>query len=463
MRPPVLTGGGPVSAPVSAPAGVSTRPKPWDLLMICAAIYVLTAVARVHQMYSVLTAVKPLLVFSALGLLVFLADKNKARKAKLLKDPTSKAVAFIMLWATVGVPFGLVQGTAIAFLHQEAYRVGILFLLVAAAVRDLHDVRRMMYVYGGGIAYLAFVAMARSVGGVRLGGGSSYDPNDLGMVLVSAIPIGIYALTRARGFHHKLFAGVALFSLAVAMVGTDSRGAFLAFVAVVGYTLFLLDGVKKSWRVGAAAGVLGLMLYAASGSYWERMRTIFVPEDDYNRTSLTGRVEIWKRGMGYMLTHPIFGVGVNNFMSAEGRSDIIASRQAEGHGTKWSTAHSSWVQIGAELGIPGLVALIVFYFGGIERLRRLARLTRDRLAPREVKEGAAMAAALMGVFIALVVGGSFVSQAFGYAVFAAAGMVAGLLKVMALGGVDSARLGRRPPVHRGAGPAASGPPLHGAR
>ncbi len=100
--------------------------------------------------------------------------------------------------------------------------------------------------------------------------------------------------------------------------------------------------------------------------------------------------------MGYMFTHPIFGVGVNNFSRAEGRSDIITERQAAGRGTKWSVAHSSWVQIGAELGIPGLAALLVFYFGGMQRLKRLLQLARAPDASPQLKEGAALAAALTG-------------------------------------------------------------------
>ena len=417
---------------------MASRPLGWDPVLVCTVIYILTAVARIHQLVKPLALIKPVLAFSTLGLLLYVVDKNRSRLGKLLNDPTSKAALFIVLWASIGWPFGLYRSNSVIYLWDEVWRVGILFLLIAGAVRNLHDVRRLMYVFGGGIVYLAMTSMARTHVGMRLGG-ATYDANDMGMVLVSALSIGIYALTRARGTKSKLFAGVSLFVLAVATVETDSRGAFLALVAVVIYTLFFLEGVSKSWRLGATVAVLGLLLYAATGAYWERMRTIFVPGDDYNQTSLTGRKKIWKRGMGYMFTHPIFGVGVDNFASAEGRSDIITARQAVGEGTKWSAAHSSWVQIGAEMGIPGLAALIVFYLGGIARLKRLSRMARAPGASSELNEGAAIGAALIGVMIGLAVAGSFVTQAFGYAAWAAAGLVAGLLKVMKLQGYDTGR------------------------
>jgi O-antigen ligase len=404
-------------------------------------VYILTAVARVHQLYKPIEALKPLLIFAGLGLLLYMVDKQRVRRMAQLKDRTSKAIAFILVWAVLGVPFGIYRTNSIFYLREEIFPVAALFLLVAGSIRDLTDVRRLMYVYGGGIVYLALIALARRHGGMRMGS-VTYDPNDLGMVLVAALPVGIYALTRAQGVKAKLFAVVALIVLATALVETDSRGAFLALVAVIIYTLFFLRGVSKSWRLGAGAAIIGLLALTATGSYWERMRTIFAPGDDYNETSLTGRKKIWKRGMGYMMDHPIFGVGVDNFASAEGRSDVVLERQSRGQGTKWSAPHSSWVQAGAEMGIPGFIAIIVFYLGALIQLRRLSNLALRKGVPKEVREGADMAAALFGVLFGVMVAASFITQQFGYAVWAGAGLAAGLIKVMRFYGLDGSVNGR---------------------
>jgi len=82
------------------------------------------------------------------------------------------------------------------------------------------------------------------------------------------------------------------------------------------------------------------------------MHTIIKPEEDYNRTAEEGRVKIWKRGIGYMMLHPVFGVGAANFPVAEGTISPLAGRTEVGLGVKWGAAHDSFVQIGAELGIP---------------------------------------------------------------------------------------------------------------
>src|SRR5678815_3555338 len=91
--------------------------------------------------------------------------------------------------------------------------------------------------------------------------------------------------------------------------------------------------------------------------YWQQMGTI-ASESDYNRTDETGRVQIWKRGIGYMLSNPLLGVGAGNFPAAEGLLSPFAQRQQFGVGVRWSAAHNTLVQVGAELGVVGLVLFV---------------------------------------------------------------------------------------------------------
>ncbi len=443
------------SQAVSLPA--SMRPalvaKGWDLMLACTAIYILTAVARIHELSVALMAVKPTLIFASLGTVIYFAERSRIRSYKSMDHQITRLVFFVMAWATLGVPFAIVKTDAAKYLFDEAYKVWILFLLIGSSVRSLEDVRRLFYVYGGGTAILTLARIIESRG-LRMGGGGTYDPNDLAMVIVSAVPVAVYALSRAKQTYIRIGAVLALVILSIGVVDTESRGGFLALGAVGVYTLFYQRGIKKAWRVAVLAGVVGLLVYKGTGDYWDRMRSTFA-ESDYNRTSATGRLEIWKRGMGYMLTHPIFGIGANNFTTAEGASDVIVERQDRGHGTQWSVSHSAWVQAGAEFGIPGLVAFAAIFVIAIGHLRKISGLAAASGVSPPVREGAALAAALLGVIIGLVVAITFISQAFGYAVYAALGLVVGLVKVMRLHGVDpmKIRLTGRRPVRGGAAPA----------
>jgi len=61
--------------------------------------------------------------------------------------------------------------------------------------------------------------------------------------------------------------------------------------------------------------------------------------------------------MGYMVARPFLGVGANAFPQAEGRFSAYGrERQAAGRGVRWAAAHNSFVQVGAEPGVSGLLA-----------------------------------------------------------------------------------------------------------
>ena len=64
-------------------------------------------------------------------------------------------------------------------------------------------------------------------------------------------------------------------------------------------------------------------------------------------------------------------------LAAEGKLSPFAARQQLGIGVRWSAAHNSFIQVGAELGIPGLVlflGIIASAFGALRRSGHRARL-----------------------------------------------------------------------------------------
>ena len=69
----------------------------------------------------------------------------------------------------------------------------------------------------------------------------------------------------------------------------------------------------------------------------------------------------------------VFGVGPNNFGTAEGRLSPFADRQQYGIGVRWNAPHNSFIQVGAELGVPGLVLFVGMIASTFVALRRLVR------------------------------------------------------------------------------------------
>jgi O-antigen ligase len=134
-------------------------------------------------------------------------------------------------------------------------------------------------------------------------------------------------------------------------------------------------------------------------------------------------MDIWKRGLGYMVTHPLLGVGASAFSSAEGTLAPQAARQQRGIGFKWSEAHNSFIEIGAELGVLGLVLFVSLLAAGF---RTLAPIRRGPQGPP-----AFLAQALTASLLSYAVSGFFLSAAYWAYLYALLGMIVGLAKVVA--------------------------------
>jgi O-antigen ligase len=75
-----------------------------------------------------------------------------------------------------------------------------------------------------------------------------------------------------------------------------------------------------------------------------------------------------------MLDYPVTGIGISNFPRAEGTiSDKARNWTPSEAGIRWSAAHNSHIEAGAELGIPGLLLWLSMLVGGVAGPLRLRR------------------------------------------------------------------------------------------
>jgi O-antigen ligase len=150
-------------------------------------------------------------------------------------------------------------------------------------------------------------------------------------------------------------------------------------------------------------------------------------DSDYNRTEESGRLEIWERGLTYMLDHPLFGVGANNFSTAEGTLSPFAERQQFGIGVRWNAPHNSFVQVGAELGFPGLILFVALIGSAFSTLSRAGRRHGRSVTAR--RGGPPLARALTASLFGFVVGASFLSLAYGEMLYTLVAFAVGLRKL----------------------------------
>jgi O-antigen ligase len=173
---------------------------------------------------------------------------------------------------------------------------------------------------------------------------------------------------------------------------------------------------------------IGLGLTAPDG-YWEQMSTMLAPQEDYNVTETSGRLQIWKRGLGYMWARPIMGVGAGNFARAEWTLSPLAQNQFAGVGLQLLAPHSSFIEVGVELGVPALLIVLSILGGGTVGLMRVRR----RMPKRWLTESADrkflyLACVYLPVsFIGWAVTAAFVSHAYLMTFYLLAGLYGAVL------------------------------------
>jgi probable O-glycosylation ligase (exosortase A-associated) len=226
-------------------------------------------------------------------------------------------------------------------------------------------------------------------------GGWIESNNELGLALIMTIPLLVYLRSQIAGRwpRHALLGAMLLCALSA--LGTQSRGAFLAIVAMA---VWLWWRSNRKLAAGAAIVVLGIVFLLFMPERWEeRMRSIGTYEQD---TSAMGRINAWM--MAWNLARDRFIGGGFEVTMPE-----TFARYAPDP-TSVKAAHSIYFQVLGEHGFIGLFLFLLLYFvawrsaGWIVRNARLAGMP----------ELGSLAAAIQVSFVGFLVGGAFLSLAY---------------------------------------------------
>lgn len=349
-----------------------------DPLHAALVLLMVMSISRVHQHFGFLAVARPAVVLVAFSLLyAFLNPRLLSENALFFTWPPRVLAGFAII-ACLSVPFGISPGASGLFILQLYAPVLVFAALLMVAVRKPGDLYVLVwaFVIGGGV--LAFFAnfvfkLSMANGQARLGDMYMYDANDAGLVLTVSIPLTLLTL-HVSGWKGKLLSLLFLYWEWIAIARTGSRGAFLGVTAVGIGLLLLANGIPLAKRIAMLAGAAAVLLIGAPQGYWKQMQSITAPTEDYNWTAKDGRKQVAKRGLQYMLDYPVAGIGISNFPRAEGTiSDKARNWTQSEAGIRWSAAHNSHIEAGAELGIPGLLLWVTMLVGGVVGPLRLRR------------------------------------------------------------------------------------------
>jgi O-antigen ligase len=209
---------------------------------------------------------------------------------------------------------------------------------------------------------------------------SIYDsPNHLGLFLGRTIPLLIAAIAFAADRRRRIAYGLALLPVMAALYLTFSRGAWLVGLPAGLLTIGLLaDGQRllagRRIRIAVLASLLVLVLALLALLPFVGT-TRFASLFDLQTGTSFNRLLIWQGSLRLIAAHPLWGVGIGNFVTQYPRYMLPAA---------WREpviyhAHDFVLDFWAMLGLPGLAALawllITFFRAALPAYRRLGEST----------------------------------------------------------------------------------------
>jgi hypothetical protein len=304
--------------------------------------------------------------------------------------------ALLMLWLSMSALWALDVKASLGILPTY---VGLFALYIALSITPV-DTKDFTIIVGAMIAgsliasaYGIVVFHAQSVADAqaladnfgRLSvqiGDNTIDPNAYSDAILLPFCLLMMIGLGSRNALVKIGALAGLATMLGAVYVSASRGAIIAIATAVAY---LVIRSKHRLQIIAVAVIPAIIAFGTSSYMLDRFA-------DAQHTGGAGRFGIWKVGMEAFRQHWLTGAGIGNYRAIY-NSVFIHVYQAYTGG--WDRpAHNLLVQVSAELGVIGLVLVMVFWFSQLFLLRHI----RPDNQWYDFRVG--LEAALIGLFVA---------------------------------------------------------------
>jgi len=325
--------------------------------------------------FPALAVVRPSLLITAALFVAWLLNVMQHRTRMVLNWQVKSYVVFILLAALSS--FDAISTGKVLKTLMLMFKTLAIFFIIYSIVNTVPKLRQLIWTYVtlhlilGLMAFaLFFTTGQRNMG--DLGGSFLGDENDAAMALLIMIPYTYFMFGQTK---HKLIRVALIVSITLssgAVLYSFSRGAFIGYASMM---LYVWGNSQKKHLatvvlIIAAVTVMGVM----PSTYWERIEST---KNYGEEGSAQGRLDAWRGGVEMMLDKPLTGVGLGNFNRTYGTNYNTIN-------TRWTAAHSMYIQFIAELGVPGLIFLALTIFLTFKTFRHIRRACRGRLEPEYV-------------------------------------------------------------------------------
>lgn len=321
-------------------------------------------------------------------------------KLRMPWEPPVLTLMFFIVW--------MCFTTALAFYPLESatqlnkvLKIQLMTLIAFAALRERKHIEAFVWINALSIGFYGLkggLFTLREGGTSRVWGppgGFIEGNNELGLALIMTIPLLNYLHLSSSSRLVRLGLIAAMLLSAVAALGTQSRGAFLAIIAM-GVVLWLRSSHK--FVSGLVIVLVGVSLLSFMPESWvQRMETIRSYEND---SSAMGRINAWQTTIN-LANDRVTGGGYEIYNSSVG-----ARYSPDG---KSRAAHSIYFQVLGEHGWPGLV---LFLLTGLFTFRMAGKIRKQARLKPETEWLHPLASMVQVSMVGYAVGGAFLSLAY---------------------------------------------------
>ena len=221
--------------------------------------------------------------------------------------------------------------------------------------------------------------------------------NEIAFATIIILPLLWYVwhVTDRRWLRYALLAASGLCVLSI--LGSQSRGALLALIAMLGMLWLKSTHKLVTGTLGLFALALGLLFMPAE--WMERMQSIQNYQED---PSALGRINAWRFALNLASDHPVVGGGFETFTP-----ELFLTYAP--NPTKFHDAHSIFFEVLAE---QGYIGLILFVFMGLLTLLMASRTIRMARGRDDLQWAAVLSGMLQVSLIGYTVGGLFLGLAY---------------------------------------------------
>lgn len=354
-------------------------------------LFTIAVYLRPYEFIPALMAISTMAFWIALVTALFYVPTQLGLEGNLTSRP--REVNLLLLFGVavlLSVPFADDPGNSFeGFL--DFMKVIMIFVVMVNVVRSETRWKLMLFLLLAISCFLGASAVRNYQSGLQLVegfrvkgsiGNMLENPNDMALHLVTMVPLSFALMLSTRNPLAKLFYIVAAILMLAGIAVSFSRGGFLGLICAAGVVIWKLRKRHRFLGVVAAVVLAGALLVFAPGAIADRFSTVF---DTDSGSSVGARKDDLKRSLLVTVRHPLFGIGIGNFMFRSNRA---------------LATHNSYTQVSSELGIPALVLYVLFIITPLKRLRAVEkRHTTNNEKTRFYYLAIGMQASLIGYMV----------------------------------------------------------------